>query len=241
MENTMSEFNPTQTFTEEDMSKIRGLFAHAADSIVNASHLSAEVQGLKNTMNELKQSYEEIAANNKFLIRQIGTLEVEVSEVKRERDEARTELSTFNQRIAQRDDEIKELQTSHNEQAETIARLRRESDEHMMRALKAEETVDKIKERFMAVKSSLKDLDADLSEVDALLYPPADFLQPTPQVATPDYEPVPEGVTVVPLDEPREVHNAIAEAVGEPKIEEEKKEETFTDMPWRHGFASSAS
>jgi hypothetical protein len=243
----MTDIIHTEPMTEEDMNKVRSYFARAADAIVDSSKLAKSVEELKNTMSELKQSYDEIAANNKFLLRQINTLENENTALKVELDSVKMERSHFNQRLAERDDEIRELHTAHNEQAETIARLRRESDEHMMRALKAEEVVDKVKGHFSVIKNMVQDFGDAFVEVEQLLYPaPETFLNPepypSPEVKEPEQFPTPpEGVTVVPLDEPREVHNAIAEAVGEPKIEEEKKEETFTDMPWRHGFASSAS
>lgn len=235
----MSDINHTQTFTEEDMSKVRSLFARGADAIVSASQLATEVQELKNTMSELKQSYEEVVANNRFLVRQINALETELTEAKKERDEAKLEVSHFNQKLAGRDHEIQELQTSHNEQVETIARLRKESDDHMMRALKAEESFDNVKAKFHGIRDAFKDMGDVLSEVDEVLYPKAEtFLQP------PSYEALPEGVTAVPLEEEKlaDLHNTIAEAVGEPTIpptsEEGKPEEDSGSYPWKHGFAA---
>lgn len=45
------------------------------------------------------------------------------------------------------------------------------------------------------------------------------------QNATPTVPELPEGVTLVDLNNPKEAHNAIAEAVGEPLVENEEEEE----------------
>jgi len=157
--------NHTQGMSEEDMAKVRSLFARGADAIVSASQLARDVEELRKSMDELKQSYEEVVTNNKFLLRQIHDLDTQLAEVKNDRDEARKELSAFNQRLAQRDDEIKELQTAHNEQADTIARLRKESDDYQFRAMDAEDKLD-------TIKGKLSEATAWFEDVNTFLNPP---------------------------------------------------------------------
>lgn len=217
--------NHTTSMTEEDMAKVRSLFARGADAIVSASQLSKDVEELRHSMSELKQSYDELASHNRFLLRRVNEVETELEEVKKDRDNLRLEASHYNQRLAERDDTIRTLENSVADNATTIARLTKESDDHMFRAMDAEDKLDQVKAKFTAAQSWFEDVNS--------------FLHPAPiPVEEPKAEevpPLPEGVNVVVLDSPEkveELHEVIADAVGESGSEP-------SAMPWRYGVGAS--
>lgn len=226
---------------------IRTWFAKGADALVSASALAQRFEGMEKTMADLKQSYEEVVSHNRFLLRQVASMETEAAQVKTERDEAKREVSLFNQRMAERDDTINTLQGDNRGLHETIQRLSKESDDHMMRALKAEEVVDKVKSKLSFLRDTVDDVDAAVGAVEAVVFPPAEtFLHtetaPVDAEATHSADALPEGVQVFPLDTtpPEVIHNAIADAVGEPEQKIEEKKEEPSAEPWRYGFAASS-
>jgi len=225
--------------TEEEMNRIRDMFAKGADAIVSASSLRNEVEELKKTMSDVKQNADETHQTNQALLRQLSRQDAEITQLKTELDTLKVESSQYNQRLAQKDEEIHHLYADQSAKGETIQRLQRESDDHLNRALKAEETLDNVKGKLSDIQTAVQSVAKVYDEVES-------FLHPAPSEPQ---EPLPEGVQVYSLDTtpPEVIHNAIADAVGEPEAKlpearEEAKPEEPELMPWqRYGFGGGAS
>lgn len=164
----MSDFNlpENKVPTEDEMTAIRGLFARAADAIVNASNLNKKVNEMGEQITRLQAEVESINRYNRSLVEQLSDLRQKNAELQAKIDSMSEELSRSRQLMAQRDDEIKALQDRSNAQAETIVRLRRESDDWQAKANLLDTVQGTLRNRVGVVVQHVKD-------IDAVLNPPA--------------------------------------------------------------------
>lgn len=107
--------------TESEMSNIRQLFERAANSIVDASKLAAEVADLRRIVEETKREIETVRNNNKWLDEQL-------QETRKARDEARSEAHDKGLRLNEANAKIDGLESRSSSQEQTITSLKQEID-----------------------------------------------------------------------------------------------------------------
>lgn len=194
----MTDVQVTPVPTEAEMAQIRGIFARAADSIVAASELGHRVAELTKEVEGLRRDVEWLRSTNQRLNDQL-------IEVRGERDVARSkavdlqhELNEANAAIGVHANTISSQRETISYRNETIARLNRESDDHLLRAMGAEEELGK-------VKAKLAEASAWMEEVQAMLRPKVETVDPTPVQAPEPWAqsgPMPEPVPSMVQEEP---------------------------------------
>lgn len=184
----MSDFNlpETKVPTEDEMVAIRGLFARAADAIVNASNLNKRVTEMGDQITRLTAEVESINRYNRSLLEQITELRQKNTDLQQKLEDMQTEVSRSRQLMAQRDDEIKGLQDHVNAQADTIVRLQRESDDwqHKHNVLAAVQGT--LRSKVSTVVDHVKDIDAALNPpppAEPVVVPAPDWANPVGQLA----------------------------------------------------------
>lgn len=170
----MSDFNlpENKVPTEDEMMAIRGLFARAADAIVNASNLNKRVTEMGDQITRLTAEVESINRYNRSLLEQITELRQKNTELQDTIASMQTEVSRSRQLMAQRDDEIKALQDHSNAQADTIVRLQRESDDWQHKHNVLAEVQGTLRSKVGVVADSIKDMHEALN--------PVQVVEPTP-------------------------------------------------------------
>lgn len=93
--------------TESEMEQVRSIFGRMADTILGATQLSADVQNLRDAVRSLQNDLDYLRNRN-------AELDTQVTEVRRQRDDAVNALSL--------------LQRETSDVASTIASLRRDND-----------------------------------------------------------------------------------------------------------------
>ena len=132
--------------TEGEMSTLRNLFAKFADTITDASHMRGEIEELRNQFNAIRQDAEFLRMRNR-------ELDEQVTEVRRQRDEALAELEAIKRNSNRNESEIEgyraELVAVRGDLSQVQSELiqtRRERDDASYARLEAEERMSKARE-----------------------------------------------------------------------------------------------
>jgi hypothetical protein len=202
--------------TESEMGHVQDIFRRACDAIVGYSELGRQVQELTTKVEALTRELERLREDNKFMSEQLY-------ETRKQRDEARVDAQETHGAlvIARNDLSVVKADIEHKDALITsfrqkVATTERESDDHLLRAMHAEEELAK-------VKAKLEEAEAWFDSIKPILHP---VVEP---------EPVPSDWTNPDVNDPKAVHEAIAEAVGESPTftpATPQPEETKTDYSW---------
>lgn len=152
--------------TESEMSTFRAMFERAAQAIVDASHLGQRVNELSDQVASLRNQVETATRNNEYLAEQLTQARHERDDVRRELSDTSNAYAQARAEIASKADEIAVKDNTIANLRQAVANVEREADENMLRALKAEEELDK-------VKAMLNDAQAWYERVKAIMEPPA--------------------------------------------------------------------
>src|SRR5262245_11010469 len=134
--------------TETEMQHIRSIFSRAADAIVSASELAKRVTELEHTMDALKRELDTVKNTNAWLTDQLGNVREHRDRLTRELDEERTKTSRLSGEL---EDANHTITTQGNRIAELTDKLRdsqKESDDHLLRAMTAEEELQKVRTKL---------------------------------------------------------------------------------------------
>jgi chromosome segregation ATPase len=212
----MSDITNGHIPTEEEMSVIRRMFERGANAIVEATTLAKKVDAMEKELAEVKHEVEYVRGTNRYLTEELTRNQQQITELQHKVNEQGVELNRLRQQLAQKDDEIASLQSALAAAQETNVRLIRESNEHMDRAIAAEETNHKL-------KNKLEEALVWASEVE--------------DVIRPKVEEVPEVTSPVPTDVPSMVEHR--ETYTPPSEQLQSSEEEPSPMPLhRYGFGA---
>lgn len=212
---------PVSPVSEEDMSKLRQTFDQALNALVGMSKLARDVEVLQTKVGDLTNQVNRYRS-------QIDTLDEALYRTRQERDEARTAVSAAVQakehaesKLYEVEQTVEHLRQDNASLNDRLVTARRESDDHMMRALEAEDKLAAANKKLEEVREHFK-----------TLFPEVPSNAPAVAVV----EPHPENVVTIPVI-PQEPHTdtAIPHPVQEPKAQDkpwwEKENELITPTP----------
>lgn len=173
--------------TEEDMGKVRQIFDHALNAIVGMSQLSKDVETLRAQVGDLTSTVTRYRS-------QIDTLDEALYRTRQERDAATQKVNETAQakehaesKLYETEQSLDHLRSDNSQLNDRLVAARRESDDHMMRALEAEDKLAKAEAKLQEVRGHFKSL-----------FPEEPGNAPSVAVVAPP-EPQPENVVTIPV------------------------------------------
>lgn len=157
---------PMAPVQEHEMNQVRNVFERMADAVVQSTLLATEVR-------DLRQQVESLARDTEALRKRNTELDEILADVRRQRDEARSELDETKSRLF----DAEHLNTSLNNQnfihtneiealKQTISTLRKERDDAEYRSLEAREALDKANAKLAKFKAIFEE-DRPTAEVSS--------------------------------------------------------------------------
>lgn len=205
--------------TESEMAHIRGIFSRAADAIVAASELGQRVAELASQVQALRMEVERVRESNRWLEQQLFDTARARDEARREATEASEALVIARETIHKHETEIEGAKATISAHTDTITRLHRESDEHLERALSAEN-------ELAFVKSKLDEAMGWIEEIHDRFKPKPPVSEVTPEPFHPEPSQPPQPPVVVePLSAASEAGDTKSwpSMVEEGQVEERKE------------------
>jgi len=134
--------------TEAEMINIRNMFSKAADAIVSASELGKRVTELEKEQHRQKDEIEGLKASNQWLNDQLNTVRQQRDALQREIEEKRQGMEVLSRDLANAHDINTVSNARITELSDKLHASQRESDDHLLRAMTAEEELDKVKAKL---------------------------------------------------------------------------------------------
>jgi|SRR5215475_6505073 len=185
--------------TEAEMTSIRNMFSKAADAIVSASELGKRVAELEHEQRRIKEEVESLKATNQWLNEQLNTVRQHRDRLQGELDTERSTKDVLHRDLANANDTISANDIRIKDLSDKLHSSQRESDDHLLRAMTAEEELEKVKAK----------LDEAFEWMDAakkLFHreePKEEVREPTPFPTPPVHEPTAAGDDSHVAEEPK--------------------------------------
>lgn len=140
---------------DTEMHSIRQVFDRVLNTVADATRLAKDVESLKISVNELQSSVDSYR-------RKINEQDQTISHLREQRDAATSELWVVKSEIANLKSRNADLESQHNDSVKTIsdlqdtvARLRRESDDHAMGQMEWEEKAHAAQKKLDDIRAAL--------------------------------------------------------------------------------------
>jgi len=151
--------------TENEMATIRNMFSRAADAIVRASELGNRVTELEHQIDGFRRELETVKNTNAWLSDQLGTVRGQRDQLQHDLDHERAKNSALSQQVQEHSDTISIQQARINELEDKLRSREKESDDHLLRAMTAEEELAKVKAQMDEALGEVEDAVKKLTRV----------------------------------------------------------------------------
>jgi len=136
------------TPTEAEMINIRNMFSKAADAIVSASELGKRVTELEHEQRRQKDEIESLKASNSWLNDQLNSVRQQRDQLQTQLEQERHAKEVLSRDLANANGVIEHNNARITELSDSLHRSQRESDDHLLRAMTAEEELEKVKAKL---------------------------------------------------------------------------------------------
>lgn len=144
--------------SEEDMNNVRSIFEQGLNSIIGIAQISKDVEALRNELVSLKSEIEYVRTRNRELDQALADVRSQRDQAMRERDEAKSAVSSAKLELAHREELIGSQDTQLQALRTELESTRKDRDQAYDAWHKAEQAKDEAERKLSDIKSVAMDM-----------------------------------------------------------------------------------